>query len=310
MGLYDRDYYQQDRPSFTLGGPRTVVGWLLLVNIVVWIVDRGLLQGQISEYLALTDQTLYHPLQWYQFLTYGFLHALEPRHIVYNMIGLFVFGRAVEEIYGSKEFLRLYLALIVFGGLVWACGEWASGAVWGFNPRVIAGDSTSGVVGASGAIVGLVVLYALHFPYQTILLFFVLPVPAWFVAVLYVTFDILGQVGLLGQLSLSMGTDVSRTAYIVHLAGALLAFLYFRLGWNLGRLTPGSWGNWFRRRPKLRVHREDEDRDENESLGREVDRILAKISREGESSLTWSERRTLRNASRKYQKKRQETDDA
>ena len=96
--------------------------------------------------------------------------------------------------------------------------------------------------------------------------------------------------------------ESGQIAYTVHLSGAAFAFLYHRLNWNLGRLIPGklSWRS-FKRRPRLRLHAPAE---EDEDLNAEVDRILAKISQQGESSLTRKERRTLQSASRRFQQKR------
>ena len=84
-------------------------------------------------------------------------------------------------------------------------------------------------------------------------------------------------------------------------------------GWNFGRLWPKSFSfppQWLRSRPKLRVHSPDGDEDQPDgALTEEVDRILEKISHEGESSLTRKERRTLETASRQYQKRRQDSND-
>jgi hypothetical protein len=87
------------------------------------------------------------------------------------------------------------------------------------------------------------------------------------------------------------------------LGGAVFGFIYYRTGLNLGRLIPRrlSMGA-FRWRPKLRIHDPEEA---GKDLNQQVDRILEKISRQGEASLTKSERRTLEEASRRYQRRRQ-----
>ena len=105
--------------------------------------------------------------------------------------------------------------------------------------------------GASGAIAGVVVLYALNFPRRTLLLFFVIPIPAWLFGVLMVGLDMLGATGRAGT---------SNVAYSMHLAGAAFAFVYYQRGWNLTRLTAGrlSWPT-FRRKPRLRVHKPEEE---------------------------------------------------
>jgi hypothetical protein len=127
---------------------------------------------------------------------------------------------------------------------------------------------------------------------------FVIPMPAWVLGVLMVLADMLGGIG---------ATAGQNIAYEVHLAGAAFAFLYYRQRWNFGRLLPGrlSWP-WLRSRPSLRIHQPGADKPDSESENREqeVDRILEKIHREGEGSLTRKERRTLETASREYQKRR------
>jgi hypothetical protein len=139
-----------------------------------------------------------------------------------------------------------------------------------------------------------VVLYALHFPRRTLLLFFVIPMPAWLLGVLVVAYDMFGASG---------GIAGSNVAYSVHLAGAAFAFIYYLRGWNLTRLTEGWRIAWptFRRKPRLRVHKPVEEPGSN--LSADVDRILEKIYREGEASLTAGERKTLETASREYQRK-------
>jgi hypothetical protein len=91
-------------------------------------------------------------------------------------------------------------------------------------------------------------------------------------------------------------------AHMAHLAGVAYGFLYYRFGWNLGRLSTPAWlSRRLPRRPNLKVHREAPE----ESLEGEVDRILEKIGREGEGSLSAGERATLAEASRRYQRRQQ-----
>ena len=294
MGIYDRDYYREERQTFALRGPRSVTATLIIINVVVYLVDYLLLagerNGQIAESLRVTVGSLTRPELWWRFLTYGFVHAQQPEHIVVNMLVLWFFGRPVEERYGAKEFLRLYLVLLVFSSLVWAAvGKFIEGA-----------PESASVVGASGAVTGIVILFVVSYPQARVLLFFVLPMPAWVLGVLFVAWNIWG----------AMAESTSHVAYTVHLSGAAFAFLYYRFGWSLGRLVPGrgSW-RWLRRRPHLRLHK-PEAPEEDEKLSEEVDRILAKISLQGEASLTGKERRTLQNASRLYQRKRHVAEDS
>ncbi len=291
MGIYDRDYYREQRPSFSVRAPSTVVGVLILINVALYLAN-GLFtsgQNQITGLLSAHGDTLTKPWMWWQFVTYGFVHSPETlSHILFNMMGLWFLGREVELRYGRQEFLRLYLVLLVVGALVWSIGNRV-------HPKQIDGMLVqTSVLGASGAIVGIVILFALNFPRRTLLLFFVLPVPAWLVGVLVVVLDLQG----------ALAQPESNVAFSVHLAGAAFAFLYYQLGWNLTRLTGGGFSlAKLKPRPKLRIH--DPVREDAE-LSAEVDRILEKIHREGEDSLTRKERRKLEDASRTYQNRRQE----
>ena len=238
----------------------------------------------LSNHLAVHVYTLFQPWLWWQYLTAGFTHSpYNLQHILWNMVGLFFLGRDVEEAYGSREFLRLYLAMVVFASVVWNVATKLAGAP---------GDMLA--YGASGALAGVVVLYALNFPRRTLLLFFVIPVPAWLCGVLLVGMDMLGATGRAGP---------QNVAYSMHLAGAAFAFIYYQRRWNLTALSDRffnfRWPDF--RRPRLRVHRPEEPPPPD--LSAEVDRILEKIYRQGEAALTAKERRTLETASRQYQQR-------
>jgi membrane associated rhomboid family serine protease len=290
MGIYDREYYHDDRPGLHLRAPRTAVGLLILINVAVYLAAQlfpSLLSG---ERFGLQVGTLGQPWMWWQFVTYGFMHAPSPTHVLFNMLGLWFLGRDVENRYGSREFLWVYLVLVVAGGVFWtALNKFLGAPNWG-HP----------LVGASGAISGVVILYALNFPRNTILLFFVLPMPAWVLGVFLVATDALG----------AMQQDGSNIAYSVHLVGAGAAALYFYFGWNLSHFGDRRfWRERLRPRPDLKIHvpKDDESTPEptiGQDLAEQVDQILEKIHREGETSLTRRERRVLESASREYQRRR------
>jgi membrane associated rhomboid family serine protease len=300
VGIYDRDYYRQpQRSGFSAHLPRTIVGWLIAINVAVWIVDQftpvvfnpfsGEVHGRwLSDHLAASPLTFVHPELWWQFLTAGFTHSpanVGPGvwHIAGNMIVLFFLGRPVEDRYGPREFLRIYLTTLVFANIAWC-----------LITQLTFGLHGPGIYGASGAIAGIVVLFAFNFPNVTILLFFVIPMPAWVFGVLVVLLDMYGAV-----------RGGSEVAYVAHLAGAGFAALYYLRGWNLTRLTDNLSGplkSLLQRKPRLRVHKPD-DEPPHPDFSAEVDRILEKIYREGEASLTPKERQTLERASREYQRK-------
>lgn len=289
MGIYDRDYYDQ-QPGVRLRGPASVVGWLIAINVAAWLAD-GLFtpdRHTITEILSLQVGTITKPWLWWKFLTYGFAHAPYPdyMHLVGNMIGLFFFGRLIEQRYGAREFLTFYLVTVVLCGLGWSLIGVATG-----QPMM------STVVGASGAITAVVVLFIFLYPKVTVLLFFVIPMPAWVLGVLLVFFNLTGAAGF-------WKSDI---AYTVHLIGGAFAVLYFQFNWRLSRLFDNM-SNSLKRRPKLRLHDPDQDGDDSGNtlsksgkMAEEEDRILEKIHREGVESLTRKERKTLEKISRHYQ---------
>ncbi|MGD0898886.1 MAG: rhomboid family intramembrane serine protease [Thermoguttaceae bacterium] len=288
MGIYDRDYYRQTGPGLRLAAPRSAVTVLILVNAAVYIAEilakNYFGDSRLANFLSAHVSSLTDPRYWWQFLTCGFTH--DPGsigHIFGNMLVLWFLGRDVEEWYGTREFVRTYLVLLVFGSVVWAGVNY-------FNPNV---SRDAPLLGASGAVTGVVILYALNFPRRMLLFMFVLPMPAWVLGIVVVLYDIWG----------AMGRGEPNVAYAVHLAGAALAFVYYQQRWNFGRLLGGGlrWPR-FLGRPRLRVHKHEDPSTVPEE---EVDRILEKIHREGESHLTRKERRVLEDASRQYQRRRQ-----
>ncbi|MEX0713784.1 MAG: rhomboid family intramembrane serine protease [Pirellulales bacterium] len=285
MGLYDRDYVRQEPQGFFLGGDRTMVANLLIINIAVFLADM-LFDRELSDRMALDADMLRHPSKAWQLITAGFAHS-NVFHLGFNMLVLWFFGRDVEAIYGRREFLSIYTTFLVISGLVWAV---TTDMV---TPRDVAAPPA---IGASGAISGVVVLFVIHYPRRLLYIWGVFPVPAWVLCTLYIAQD------LLGYSRSTQGDDTDRVAYAAHLGGALAAFWYYGTGWSLGRLVPRRLSlPRFKRRPKLRVH---EPPRREPDLGLRVDRILEKISREGEASLTADERRTLEEASRRYQRRR------
>ncbi|QDV61598.1 rhomboid family intramembrane serine protease [Crateriforma conspicua] len=297
MGLYDRDYGRggMRSPWDRVENPRSMTITLIIINVAVFFADMIFSDREtgfsLASWLAVSSESLTQPWKIWQVLTYGFVHDDQNiRHILFNMFGLFIFGRIVEQRIGAAEFLRFYLCAIIVGGFAAAI----SGLAFGDAPTI----------GASGAVVAVTILFACYFPNTEILLMFVLPVKAWVLAVLYVGFDLFGALGLAGD---------SNTAFQVHLSGAAFGLLYFFRGWNLGFLADGLGGmnqmsdkiRSRSRRMKLKLH--DPDRKLAQEA-READRILDKIHRNGEDSLTAAERRTLERYSARQRKKRQQAE--
>jgi membrane associated rhomboid family serine protease len=315
MGLYDRDYYRNEGPSY-LGSfieRGKVCKWLVAINVAVFILQMLLTQrGQsdpITEHFSLNAESVLHGQVW-QLLTYAFLHTTSsPWHILFNMLFLWWFGSDVEDLYGPREFLLFYLAAAMFGGVVHVllyCVGWIPPVhVLEFGEAVAV---TPIVLGASGAVAAVLLLCAFHFPTRIIYVFMLFPVPIWLFLVFIIGLD----------LFTFLGRQRTGVAVDVHLAGALFAFLYYRRHWRLSTLWPDLKA-WRRRRsaPRLRVYRGEDEMDrepvaaavgasaiDDEQLEAKMDAILEKIARSGKDSLTDSEKDVLLKASELIRRRR------
>lgn len=296
MGLYDRDYYRfnggqwngSPRRRRRLFGGMSGVAVLIIVNVVLFLANVFFTPENnfLTYLLAMHEWTIKNPVYWFEFLTYGFVH--DPHnlwHIFGNMFVLFFFGPPIERKYGQLEFLLFYILAVLAGGVIW-------GLIHGFGPI-----TNTPMLGASGAITAVVILFAVNYPNAQVFLFGILPLPAWVCGVFYVLFDAFGAANGTGNI-----------AHEVHLAGAGFAAVYFFSRIRFTRILDSITGGVKKmaspkKDPKLRVWEEDVKPVKPDRLAEEVDRILRKINESGESSLTDHERATLRRASREYQKR-------
>jgi membrane associated rhomboid family serine protease len=303
MGIYDRDYVRREGPSF-LGSfveRGRICRWLVGINVAAFVIQILTLStgsneqslGWFSDAFQLNADRVLHGQVW-RLLTYAFLH--DPRtiwHILMNMLFLWWFGSDVEDLYGPREFLAFYLTSAFVSGLAYFLTS-------------LAGHVTVSCMGASGAVMAVLLLCAIHYPRRIILLFFFLPVPIWLFVLFFLAQD--AYVFLSG---IETGTAVA-----AHLGGALFGYVYYRFHWRLIPWVP-ELRNWRRRlfRPRLRVYREEDPRTpvsvpaapapvEDEQLEAKMDAILEKISRVGKENLTESERQLLLRASEAIRRRR------
>lgn len=285
MGIYDRDYErggswnQGGRPY---GKNEMSVNAKLLITIGVVFLCQMITDQRFTSLLVLYSNWYLEPWRIYGFLSYGFAHDERSiSHILFNGIALFFFGQAIEARYGAREYLLIFLAGVIFSGIAWDIGEIASGG----------GQAT--MLGASGAISTIVILFALNYPHRQVLIWGVLPMPAWALAILFIGQDVLGAVNRSGNV-----------AYTAHLGGALFGFLYFRNRWNLSQLMPSNWSKLlsFKSKPNLKVHRGSDSEEPTDADAKKLDVILKKINEQGMDSLSRSEKNFLEKESRKRKK--------
>ena len=324
MGVYDRDYYRNDPPGGgVLGGVAPVCKWLIAINVAVFVLqlltdnshaghhnfqydeeirewvpqidDPRMAHRGATDWLMLSPSAVVQRFEIWRLLTYAFCHSRDNfLHIVGNMFFLWICGSQVEPIYGQREFLRFYLTAAILSGLGFLIFELVTG-----------GDSPS--VGASGAVMAVAMLCAIYYPTMKIQLMLVLPIEMRWLVVFYVVADTFLTLRQLGG-----SAPLDQVAHSAHLAGLLYGYLYRRFDLRYSRLLAG-W-NWPRmrrmarsltkRKPEsVRLYSPPDESAPTTDLKLRVDEILAKISAQGESSLTESEREILKEASRRFKKR-------
>ena len=283
MGLYDRDYtqekdqsYPQYAPQMRLGLPplTPAVKWLLIINVAIYLINvivsplekTGL--SFLQNLLVLMPTSLSRTLQFWRLITYQFVHW-DFSHIFFNMLGLFFLGPPLESRWGSKKFLTFYLSCGAAGGLFYIF-------------LVYTGFLRPGpMAGASGAVLGVLTACAILCPQMVVFLFF-FPLPIRVAAIVLILYSVVTL--------LSNGANAGGEA--CHLAGIAAGALY---------VLSDSW----RTALKLRIKssRWEKHVESERRLRIEVDRILRKVHESGLHSLTASEKRILKQATRLEQQR-------
>ena len=271
--------------------PTPWVKRLLIANTAIFLaMVVGLLPARwaIEMFGFSVAEWIRHP--WSP-ITYMFIHG-GGWHLFFNMLVLFFFGPPLERKWGGPYFIRYYLVAGVGGAL--------------FSLLLFALVGPSLVIGASGAIYGLLLAFALNWPNAPIYIMGVFPVPAkWFVTALGV-FALLGTTGGRGD----------GVAHWAHIGGLATGFVFLRYGDRIGRAT--SKLIWKEKPSHVKVEPKTPRRSEPVAERRrrrdvgsdaldEVDRVLDKIRSDGIDSLTPEERSFLDDMSRRYQRTSNET---
>jgi len=282
------------------------VQWLLALNIGVYFLQLTLF-APATVYSALALDPARFPTTWWTALTFMFVHAWLA-HLAFNMFTLWMFGPRLEQVWGTRSFIQFYL----WSGL--------GGAV----AHLIFAQHTA-VIGASGAISGVLVAYALRWPDEEVYLFGVIPMKSrWLIA---------AMIGMNIVFALSPGSGIDWTA---HVGGMAFGWIFLKLS-SLGGLTrvkgwvsaaPEESEDMPRAVPRNRSPMRDQARGVDEVVARSnavvlseskplqhmpkqespkdyaarVNRVLDKISQQGIDSLSRDERRLLEEMSRKLRR--------
>ncbi len=189
------------------GGPlSTTLKVLIGANVAMFVVTS--LMPSLLEYLGLVPTLVLHQFWGWQLATYMFLHG-GVFHILFNMLALWMFGAELERIWGTRYFLKFYF--------VTGIGAGALTVIFSLLPFAFAQQvQHSVIIGASGAIYGLLLAYAMYFPDRPILMI-IFWVPA------KVCVAILGGIALLTSLS-----EAGGTANATHVGGLVVGYLFLK----------------------------------------------------------------------------------
>jgi membrane associated rhomboid family serine protease len=242
--------YQQ-RPTISFGSGLTrAVKYLLIANVVIYFLELFIGDFLIA-YFSIIPVLVYQGFQIWRVVSYMFLHSNLP-HVFINMLILFFFGPPLERYLGYRRFYIYYFACGVGAGI--ACVPF----------YLLFGRWQIPIIGASGAIFGVLVGYGLLYPNSQILLWFVLPIKAKWLVV------ILGVFEFFATVSYSQNIDVpderSNIASIAHLAGLAIGYFYLRRFHDIKRLIPWLRFRYLRYKQKQRF-RVLRDRDDDDHRG-------------------------------------------
>jgi rhomboid family protein len=232
--------------SFGPGPISPAVKWIIIANVVMFVVTL-ILKDPVILFLGLRPAAVLERGWIWQLATYMFLHA-SPMHILFNMLGVWMFGVDLERMWGTRFFARYYAVTGVGAGAV--------ALLISLLPFAATSVGYSNVtIGASGALFGLLFAYAWYFPHRPILLMLLVPVPAKIFVMIF------GAIAFL--YTFEGGNGVSNSA---HLGGLLVGYLYLQGGrggltaeikyrylkWKMNRLRrkfdvySGGRGDWDR----------------------------------------------------------------
>jgi len=251
------------------GGLTPAIKYLLISNTIVLIFQQFF--PIIDNFFSLDAQSILQDFYLWKLVTYMFLHG-GVMHLVFNMFMLWMFGCEVERTLGTKEFVKYYLI----------CGIGA-----GICHMIF---TTASVVGASGAIFGVMAAFGVLFPEReiTLLLFLILPVhlKAKFFVLIFA-----GIALLMGIVGMNDGI-----AHAAHLGGLAVGFVYLKMDWQLSFV-----GSWLRQRRQSQIVVQSIKKEQAmQDIRERVDQILDKINEVGYEQLSDEEKKILRLASEKF----------
>ena len=236
---------------------------LISVNFTVFIL-QSISSSEIIFFsnFGLVPKLVWSQLKIWQPFTYMFFHG-DIWHVLINMFVLWMFGSELERVWGKKNFLRFYFITGVGSGLA---------------TMLFGLQSTIPIVGASGAIYGVLLAYGVMFPNRTVYLYGIIPIKSiWFV------------IGIGVIAFFSSFNNVTNISHLTHLFGMIIGYLYLKRPVHFRSL----WFSVFKKVLEYRIQNQEEKISRSVEIERDLNSILDKINREGFKSLTQEEEERL-----------------
>jgi len=297
MSFDGQQEYYRPRPVFGFPKLTPAVKTLLTITVacfVVQVIVRFVTNTPPNHETIVDRLFAFHPQSFlrgrfpWQIVTAIFLHdTTRLYHIIFNMLPLtiFGFGPGLERFTGARRFYVVYLLCGIGGNLLFLAANV---------------HETRPLIGASGAVCGILAAYAMAFPERLVLLFFVYPVKVKWVVLGFFGIELLLEVSRPGAGNIAHGAHVGgfvfgwaymKIAYKLSLPFAFIEWTKWRVRRLFGGLP--ALRNPFRRMTSERKYR---PLDDESFIDEEVDPILDKVSKYGIHSLTAHERRVLKRA--------------
>jgi membrane associated rhomboid family serine protease len=210
--------------------------WLLIVNIGIFALNYVLQASRISLFrnFELVPAQVVQTFAIWQLFTYMFLHA-GIGHLLWNMLGLWMFGAELERMWGTARFLRFYFICGIAAGLTVVVAAY------------LFGGTDLPTVGSSGAIYAILMAYAIVFPDRSILFGFLIPMKSKYFVM------IIGVIVFLQSYTATIGGQGSGVQVVAHLGGLAAGYLLLRGGSLRVRLRQpvvSGYQSWKLRRAK------------------------------------------------------------
>lgn len=190
--------YYRYRFSFGYGLPPMIKNLMIIMGAVFLL--QMVANGWINYYFGLIPVLVWKKYFLWQLVSYIFLHG-GITHILFNLLALWMFGGELENLWGSRKFLRYFLF----------CGIGA-----GICTVILTPYQFIPVIGASGAIYGILLAFGWLFPNRLIYIYFLFPIPAKYFVIIF---------GLIELFSSMQGTG-GGVAHLTHLGGLLFGLVY------------------------------------------------------------------------------------